>query len=336
MKYSVDNLYRDELTIDEFFLNVNQVEAWSYILQQPIQIGKYITNPLRNDNLPGCWLRYYQNKKILFVDFGTEFNGNDCLAYFHKAIGKSIPYIEAAKLLYSIVNQGFIYDYQPRFVSSLKVTNITAGVGGDIKYEIFHLAGQPKYQEKDKDYFQPRRITTQQLIEDNVFPIKWYQIDRILTIADTPMYVMKLNGRFKIYMPFAKDKRKRFVGNVVKDDVWIWRNDKDLWTENCIITKAWKDGREIFNTLGIDTFAFQNEGVLPKLLSEIESNYYKKLIIYDNDSTGRYSADKLSSVLTNSYLSFIPHKVGKDYDDFIIFDFEQAEKWLNDEYARMC
>lgn len=332
--FSVEGLLLDEISLDQFFMKVNQLDAWRYILGIQIQMMEYFTNPLRVDKSAGCWLRYYENK-ILIVDFNTSFNGNDCVTFFAKATG--LRHMEAARILFSVVNQGYQYNYTPNTQSKAVKTGIKrTESNSEIQWVIRQKNNSPIYTQQDFEYFHPRGITTRQLIEDQVFSISSYQVGNKLIIPKCACYVMKLDTRVKIYHT-CLPKRERFIGTVQKDDVWEWKSENGSFlSEHCIISKAWKDGREIFNCLGdIDVYAFQNEGVLPTRLDFINKNYDRKIIFYDNDETGVKAAIKLCGLLDNAEALFVPKEIGKDFDDYVMYNLIKANQWLIAEFQKL-
>jgi 5S rRNA maturation endonuclease (ribonuclease M5) len=289
--------------------HVNQLAIWRIILGKHLDIGEFFTNPFRYDKTPKCYLRDY-NGVILFTDWASpEFNNYTCFhAYAH--INKCTLDEAATALIngnYSLLLPSFERTYKHKNKST-------------ITFETYTYQTKPAFNKKDAVYWTKRGITKEQLLNDGVYSVFSYAINGKKFYPSSLCYAYTFpSGNVKIYQPYSKYK---WFSNTGKNDVWKIGN----YTEECIITKSYKDARELHNLTGLRTYSFMNERVIPNI---DEWPHYYNIILYDNDTTGKEGANQLGKLL-DSKIAFVPEDYGKDVDEVIVkYGIDFTKQLLN-------
>lgn len=276
---------------------IDQLKTWQKILGKYVTLGEFIHNPCRADKNPKCYLREY-NGVILLTDFARpEYNKYTCL---HAIADIHCCNLHEAATM-AINNFDVVL---PQFIEKLEVKKEVKKA--EITFEARNWTSE------DKIYWSNiRGIDIKQLEEDGVYSVNRFTVDKKLYVGDNFCYAYTFpSGRVKLYQPYRKSDK--WISNTGKDDVWSLGKE----TENCIITKSYKDAREINNLTGLKTYAFMNEAVIPEDISF--EKYWKTFILYDNDISGVKGAYKLVNYINRSIPKFIPLSLGKDIDEVIV------------------
>jgi hypothetical protein len=266
---------------------------------------EYITSPFREDNSPGCWFEIDLNtNKLRFTDFadarviaGVKMTNIDCF--------------DSVKVYYGL----------PSFYKTLEFIKAKLIDGKNVKNDIVHkiyIKPSTKVKKKpvkilmntrdfylvDKNFWETRYgITKQNLIDDKVFPIRKFKLfntktgDHLFKTEDIAYaYTEFESGNKKIYRPTKKGSN-RFTTNCNADDVG-GMHSKIKSGRLLIITKSYKDYRVLRN-LGLNVRWLQNEGMFPKskVFWDLLEGFDKVVVIFDNDSTGIISAEKLVTLI---------------------------------------
>lgn len=275
---------------------IDQLKVWRNILGLHINLGDKICSPFRLDKNPKCYLREY-NGLILFTDWAEPYyNKYTCLHAFAHLNHCSIH--DAATII--IHND-----------SDIKVNTIvveerekTQKVRAEIDFK------EKSWTKEDEVYWNKiRGISFLQLAQDGVYSVDMFTVNKKLYIPRSLCYAYTFaSGNIKIYQPY--ETSQKWISNTNAEDVW----KIGTYTEDCVITKSYKDVRLIHNLTGLRTYAFMNEKVIPDLSNW---NHWKTYILYDNDVTGIIGAYNLVEEINRSLPKFIPQSLGKDVDDVV-------------------
>jgi hypothetical protein len=304
-------MYGQESYRYQDIIHVNQLEVWRIILGKHINLGDFCNNPFRYDRNPTCYLREF-NGVILFTDWARpEFNKFTC---FHAYAELNRCTLDEAAT--AIINNNInlllpTFSFQHKSKSKSKST---------ITFQPYVYQSSPAFTKKDAEYWKKRGITKEQLLSDGVYAVHNYSIDGKQFYPNGLCYAYTFpSGNVKIYQPYSKYK---WFSNTAKEDMWKIGN----YTEECIITKSYKDAREIHNLTGLRTYSFMNELVIPRL--DVWPHYHN-IILYDNDDTGKAGAFRLKEVMDGDVV-FIPEDYGKDIDEVIVkYGISFAKQLLN-------
>lgn len=262
----------------------------------------YVTSPFREDNSPGCWFSYSTSGSLRFTDFGNHATINGIKM-------NNIDCFNAVQVHFKLKNLYLVLEFIQKHLIMGKQLLKKEGVKHTKKVKkraTIHFKARP-FEGRDKRYWQKYNITSQQLIEDKVFPISAYSaidgnhVDFATKVFDLGYAYTKFkSGNRKIYRPQQKSKQKFFT-NCTADDI----GGLDVLAESgelLLITKSYKDWRVLKNQ-ECDTVWFQNEGMIPSLeiLDDLCRRFTTILIFFDNDRAGIEAAIKLTKHINYYY-----------------------------------
>lgn len=191
----------------------------------------------------------------------------------------------------------------------------------------------------DIEYWNNYGITKEWATMANIYPIKYYYINKTLAIPDTHAYVYVefKDGKttYKIYQPFNTLNK------------WISNNNRSVWElwemmperhKILIITKSRKDALAIMSTLRIPAVSLQAEGTVPKtqVIKELKERFENIILLYDNDydksvNYGRNYGYKLASMFNLLQIEIHKKFHSKDYSDLVKnHGVEKATRILSD------
>lgn len=288
--------------------HIDQMKVWSILCGHSVTENQLITNPLRVDSKPGCWISRRGQDYRLFDYADRRFNGIriiDAIMYKY-----NLSITEALNKMIELNNQSTLnlitIDYDKHNIAS------TFNFKLEYKPRIFMV--------KDRDYWQKRDITKEQLIEDKLEPVYVYRCNSRKYEGETFYFYPNLayaipfeSGNVKILLPDTK--KLRFITNCTEEDIGgIFNKEGD----QLIVQKSYKDYRHIKN-LGYNVCWTMNEGCEPQSLIELAKNFKEVVIFYDNDKGGIKASNKLKSLIPNSREVSIPLDFGcKDPDELKI------------------
>ena len=294
----IDELNLQKLSISE------QLFVWSNILGRQVELGEYITSPFRQDNVGSCYLAEY-NRIIYFTDWAfKEYNKYTCIQavmHFGYSYSESINKIYQ-NLKYSIPI--FLNYNIPLNKNSKKKLFLKDNI---IEYKSYTYRDEHVFTKKTQEYWKLRGVTLNQLYEDGVRSVKEIKSKYYIIYPTDPSVIYTLDNQFKLYNPYGHPK---WLSTITKEKYWKWCRNSD----KLIITKSYKDGRIIFNNSECDVYAFQNEGIIP---DNLNLNYKKIIIIYDNDFAGIHAANELQTYLKEKEIEaeLLFFTSGKDADE---------------------
>ncbi len=265
----------------------------------------YVTSPFRKDKHADCWFQYYPSGKLKFTDFGSQI-------YVRGKKMINIDCFDAVQIFFDLTN---LYSTL-RFIKKHLIQGKELPERGEVvfterkKRETKILFENRPFDNRDAQYFKRYEITRENLIEDKVFAVKRIKILNSksgdfssrtydLCYAHTDFE----DGRLKLHRPQQTGKN-RFLTTCNQNDIYGIKN-LVAYGQRLVVKKSYKDYRVIKNQ-GINTIAFQNEGMIPTddILLPICKRFKYLTIFFDNDDTGIEAATKVA----NHINSFFPGK----------------------------
>lgn len=304
-----------EISINE------QLEVWSWVFGQHIELGRMITSPFRTDTHPSCVLKEY-NGAIFFLDSkGSEGNGYTC---YHGVANKLGRY-KNGKLDIGYAMRYVQYNLTFGIKPILSLQPVLKGFKRSINTEGstigFYPNGglqSPGWTKIDIEYWSKRGVSSKQLENEDrggrVYSCAHYIINKNVFEAKQPCYAYTINDKVKIYQPFAPKELKWF-STVTQDDYWHTQRGK----RKLLISKSNKDHLECENLFGdYDIISPMNEVTMPRNLSEILDCYDETVAIFDPDETGLRT---LAGLRDFGIKTFVVDVDGcKDIDDVLVSD----------------
>lgn len=298
----------DKLEVKGF---INKNDILKYITEEQIfelvfgfqpKEFDYVVSPFRADDNPGCWFSVSpESGKLKFVDFGSK-----TIIRNTKMI--TIDCFDAVQIYYKFDN---LYETL-NFIREKLIKGKDLALIKNIIYQkkkkketIINIETR-LWSQNDKNFWSRYQISSVNLIEDKVFPVKRFKVlnakngDYSSIVRDICYaYTDFENSKKKLYRPSQKGKNK-WISNCNQNDIGginTLDNNGDL----LLITKAYKDWRVLKNQGIKNIIWLQNEGVVPNLdlLIPLCQRFNRVVVFYDNDDTGIESSKKVSNIINN-------------------------------------
>lgn len=300
---SDDNIQRNGfIDKNEILKYVTEEQIFELVFKFKPEEYDYVASPFRKDNNAGCWFQYYPSGKLKFTDFGSQtyINGKKMI---------NIDCFDAVQLFFNLTNlystlrfiKKHLIDgkelperYEPNFIERKK-------------RETKILFDVRQFDNRDAQYYKRYEISSQNLIEDKVFGVKRFKLINSKN-GDFSSRVYDLcyahtdfeDGRIKLHRPQQQGKN-RFLTTCNQNDIY---GSKSLpfYGDLLVIKKSYKDYRVIKNQ-GLNTIAFQNEGMIPTndVLLPICKRFRNIVVFFDNDVTGIEAANKVANHINSYY-----------------------------------
>lgn len=288
----------DFIDIDNILKYVSEEQIFELVFgYQPVEFNR-VVSPFRKDKTPGCWFQYYPSGKLKFVDFGTTvvIKGRRMI---------NMDCFDAVQVYYKLPNLFQTLNFIKKHLidgKELKEKPVSVNIAKEKKdVEIFIEVRN--FEDRDRRYFSKYEITKQNLIDDNVFPVKRIKVlntkfgdysnpvfDLCYAHTDFP------KGRKKLHRPEQKGKH-RFLSNCRQDDIYGYKYLPESG-QKLIITKSYKDFRVLKNR-GLTVIGFQNEGMIPsdEVLLDILRRFESVIVFFDNDATGISEGERVTNYI---------------------------------------
>lgn len=305
--------FEDILYIDknEILKHHSESDIFKLVFNCIPVIGKKYLSPFRVDNDPGCFFDYSSSGKLLFYDYATTQISYDCFSAVQTYYGLRNFY-ETLKVIRDNVEKS-------------TETLVSSKVYREKRSRVKMYINPRDFVELDKEFWSPYYISSNDLKEDFVYPLK----ETTLTNTKKGNVNIKFreiaycytgfkSGNKKIYIPFSN---YRFISTCNMED--IGGEEKIKYDVDYIVaTKSYKDFRVIYNQ-GYNVIWLQNEGMYPNKLIKIASEFEKVFILFDNDAAGIRASENIVEKLLKDTKSEIlnikvpQYKNVKDPSDFI-------------------
>lgn len=312
------------LNVDNILERVSEYSIFSRYVGTPFKLGVPFLSPLRDEQNPSFNVFVTKTGKLLFKDFSTGESGN-CFAFVQ--LKYRCSFYQALEIINRDFQLGLLSKNSSPIVSS--GTLLSSLIPAITKPEDY-LKEQKKmsigvvtqpFTEIDIRYWKQYDIDAKMLQNYDVFSIQTvYNVDTkdiVFGYLETsPIYGYLVNGRWKIYRPFATQGKGKWLSNLETHDIfgfqWIQvliqkASANNIKYNDLIITKSLKDVM-VFARLGYPAIAPQSESCVTYLTEDIVKSLYntfsKISIIYDGDRAGWTYARKL--VQSNPFLIHKP------------------------------
>lgn len=249
----------------------SQLKLWrELIFNMDINLYEKVTNPLRTDSKPGCWLYESTNGNIVLADFGY----------------KHISLIEAIKTKFGDLKilSNYKLDKKEDMPES-KIDKTTY-----IDFEILMDDGKYAYTKDALKYYKTYGITLSQLRKDRTYCIERYNISKYysgervtlqtITYPEVCMGFVYDSGNKKIYFPNRKENK--WLSTTKSSDFDLIKGNNKI-----ILCSSKKDARVAHNLTKCTTFAGVSESFkYTKEQIELISSYEEIYSLGDADAAG--------------------------------------------------
>jgi hypothetical protein len=227
-------------------------------------------------------------------------------------------YYEALRIIaqdFNLVATTFAKTSSPKIVKPLKETE-SAKIQVQIK----------DFTNKELEWWKSFGISKKTLKKYHVFSLQHVFLNGELKFTSSeqcPIYGYYFGKdknseeKWKIYMPFNKDKGIRFINNIPKK---ILQGYHQLPKEGdlLVITKSMKDCIAMYS-FGISAVAPSSEStfISDKQLEEFKKRFKHILVIYDHDRAGKKSLASIRRLHPELNYYILPPNLEKDFTDTI-------------------
>ena len=305
-----------ELTLDNILKKTTEYDIYERYLGK-FTIGNVYNCPYRKDKNPSFAIFRARNGNLLFKDFAT----GECGGII-KFVGKI-----ANLTSYNSILQRIVQDLQLTNNSKPKVHREI------LEHETNIGIVRQQFSKYDLDYWSQFAITKKTLQLYNVFSIKYYLSDGIVKLIyrdNCPMYAYKVNDKFKIYRPYAVDKRSKWRNNLTENDIQGYQQ-LPLKNDLLIITKSLKDVMCLYE-MGFIAIASSSESTFipEKALEALKKRFKRIIILYDRDVPGVRQSRAISLKTGLEAILINKRFLCKDISDTVkVWGKTKTKNWLN-------
>jgi DNA primase len=325
MNFKTDNI--DYLTKENILNKITEEDIFRRYVPFTFDINRLYNSPLRNDDNTPSFGIYDKFGTLKYKDFGGSQGScfDFVMNYFNLSFGNCL----------SKINQDFNL-------------NLIAGYGNSINSNTSKIISRRqevskskkllqvilrRFQKEDYEYWQNFGITKEILKFYNIRAIKEVYLDKRLHWTNTrtnPIYgyYFPKTNNIKCYKPLEKDKKNKWLGNVISDDIQGYEQLPETG-DLLVITKSMKDVMCLYS-IGINAIAPQGEDhhIPEELIEELRLRFKRIVIFYDNDSPGVNASIKVTTMYNLPYAN-IPKGLPKDPAEY----YEQFGK---DKLIEFC
>lgn len=300
---------------DEIYKEYNQEEIFK-LAGLDVVYNRYVCNPFRKDNTPGCFFKWVKTTKgyplLLFYDY---------TGYFGKACIDSISLLQRVTKYNELKMLSFIKKKVSKAENKIVLSSFS-GVEGNRKSIQIRI----KKSNNKTGYFDKFGIPVSFLEKENTFYVEKYwcstRHDGILRMnrfnnpikEATIAYCFPSTKNIKLYFP--EDDFLNFYTNC-SDEMWGLEDIKKA--QRGIITKSGKDYL-LLKYLGYNVVALQSEShyLTEFQLQKIKANWKEVVVLFDNDEIGKLKSKHFSEMY--GFYNFIWPLKEKDPSDSYLND----------------
>ena len=276
-----------------------------YMPRSDWQINVVTFSPFRNERNPS-FIIGNKHGRLTFIDFGDTSKRGSCFDFVRMLFNVNLD--EALKMIDRDLGLGMtrstntqeykriISEYKQPIRMSKTYTNIQATV--------------KRFTKEELAYWAQYHISEDELKANNVYSISKVYLNKQLFPApiDELRFGYLYDDRWKIYRPYAKDKRSKWVPNNVPITAMDGKEDIKQ-CDVAFINKSKKDYM-VMKKLFPCSCAVQNEGLgcfSPENVEYIKSNSASQILSFDSDITGVENSQQITQMFDFDYCN-VPKK----------------------------
>jgi len=259
--------------------------------------NKFIS-PFRRDDNPGCYFETEKYQHIRFMDWGdlplnkmSVYDIACVIATGHRVMGNA----DFQKAKEVIAQRSSVV------ISKNFVKQDNEGIPVNTKIYVSYTPRSVTI--SDIKFWNPVGITTTQLINDRVYPVKDFILDygnggKKIMIPKTITYAMVFrSGNIKLYSPLEPPETK-WGGFSAVDDIFCDNDNERGHTQ--YLVEGYRDCRVIRNE-GFIAKGLQSVSMLPckEKLELWERNFCRNVLLFDPDKAGQKASAELLKQVAN-------------------------------------
>jgi len=276
-----------------------------YMPRTDWQINVVTLSPFRNERTPS-FIIGNKHGRLTFIDFGDTSKRGSCFDFVRMMFNVNLD--EALKMIDRDLGLGMT-----RTTNTQEYKRIISEYKQPIKVDKTYTSVQAvvrRFTKEELAYWAQYHISEDELKANNVYSLSKVYLNKQLVTSslDELRFGYLYDDRWKIYRPFAKDKRYKWVPNNVPITAMDGKEDiKEC--DVAFINKSKKDYM-VMKKIFPCSCAVQNEGLgcfSPENVEYIKSNSTSQILSFDADVTGVENSQQITQMFDFGYCN-VPRK----------------------------
>ena len=276
-----------------------------YMPRSNWQVNVVTLSPFRNERSPS-FIIGNKHGRLTFIDFGDTSKRGSCFDFVRMMFNVNLD--EALKMIDRDLGLGMT-----RSTNTQEYKRIISDYKQPIKVDKIYTSVQAvvrRFTNEELAYWAQYHISEDELKANNVYSLSKVYLNKQLVTSslDELRFGYLYDDRWKIYRPFAKEKRYKWVPNNVPITAMDGKDDiKEC--DVAFINKSKKDYM-VMKKLFPCSCAVQNEGLgcfSPENVEYIKSNSASQILSFDSDVTGVENSQQITKIFDFDYCN-VPRK----------------------------
>jgi len=304
-----------------------------YMPRSDWQLNVVTLSPFRNERSPS-FIIGNKHGRLTFIDFGDTSKRGSCFDFVRMMFNVNLD--EALNMIDRDLGLGMT-----RSTNTQEYKRIISEYKQPIKVDKTYTSVQAVVRRFTKDelaYWAQYHISEDELKANNVYSLSKVYLNKQLVTSSLEelRFGYLYDDRWKIYRPFAKEKRYKWVPNNVPITAMDGKDDiKEC--DVAFINKSKKDYM-VMKKLFPCSCAVQNEGLgcfSPENVEYIKSNSASQILSFDADVTGVENSQQITQMFNFGYCN-VPRKYLsqgiKDWSDLArVHGMQAIEDYLKEK-----
>ena len=276
-----------------------------YMPRSDWQVNVVTLSPFRNERSPS-FIIGNKHGRLTFIDFGDTSKRGSCFDFVRMMFNVNLD--EALKMIDRDLGLGMT-----RSTNTQEYKRIITEYKQPIKVDKTYTSVQAvvrRFTNEELAYWAQYHISEDEIKANNVYSLSKVYLNKQLVTSslDELRFGYLYDDRWKIYRPFAKEKRYKWVPNNVPITAMDGKDD----IKECnvaFINKSKKDYM-VMKKLFPCSCAVQNEGLgcfSPENVEYIKSNSASQILSFDSDVTGVENSQQITQMFNFGYCN-VPRK----------------------------
>ena len=295
------------LKAESILEKVSEYDIFRYYMPHSDWKPNLVTfSPFRNEKTPSFMIGN-KHGRLTFIDFGDTSKRGSCFD-FVKMMFNILDYQDVLKMIDRDLGLGLSRDTNTQEYKRI-VTEYKQPVRMSKTYSNIQVITK-KFTKEELAYWAQYQIDIEDLKANNVYSMSKVYLNKQLFPCglDELRFGYLYGDKWKIYRPYAKDKRSKWVPNNVPITAMDGKeNIKDC--DVAFINKSKKDYM-VMKKLFPCSCAVQNEGLgcfSPENVEYIKSNSASQILSFDSDITGVENSQQITQLFDFDYCN-VPRK----------------------------
>ncbi len=276
-----------------------------YMPRSNWQVNVVTLSPFRNERSPS-FIIGNKHGRLTFIDFGDTSKRGSCFDFVRMMFNINLD--EALKMIDRDLGLGMT-----RSTNTQEYKRIISDYKQPIKVDKIYTSVQAvvrRFTNEELAYWAQYHISEDELKANNVYSLSKVYLNKQLVTSslDELRFGYLYDDRWKIYRPFAKEKRYKWVPNNVPITAMDGKDDI-IQCDVAFINKSKKDYM-VMKKLFPCSCAVQNEGLgcfSVENVEYIKSNSASQILSFDSDVTGVENSQQITQMFNFGYCN-VPRK----------------------------